>query len=150
MAKHKAWLCWKVPWTLIQVLCSGDWLGLAGWLRRLKNSCPVLDQMFVSSLPTVRLVPCCRRAAVFHLPLSRGRLSTARKWCHSLSALSVGGFDGSGPETHVAFGLHTHRRLQIKRIKLSWMEKVVKVFVSSCSPLKGGSEMLAIFDHLWE
>lgn len=55
---------------------------------------------------------------------------------HSLSALPMGGFDGSGADTHAVFGLHIHRRLQIKRMELSRMEKVVKVVVSSCSPLK--------------
>lgn len=38
--------------------------------------------MFVSSLPAVWPVLCCGGAAVFHLHLSRGRLTTARKWCH--------------------------------------------------------------------
>lgn len=38
---------------------------------------------------------------------------------HSLSALPMGGFDGSGADTHAVFGLHIHRRLQIKRMELS-------------------------------
>lgn len=37
----------------------------------------------------------------------------------SLSVLPKGRFNGCGPKTHVGFGLHSHKRLQIKRMKLS-------------------------------
>lgn len=66
MAEHKTWL-WrqKLPWTPIRVVSSGNWLVLAGWLRRLNNPA------FACSMPAVHPVLCCKGAAVLHLRLPR-------------------------------------------------------------------------------
>lgn len=69
---------------------------------------------------------------------------------HSSSALPMGESDESRMGTYRGLRLHHHGRQQIKRVKLSQMENILKVAVLICSPLKGRSKMPTICYQLWE
>lgn len=89
-------------------------------IEKIEQSCPAPDQAFVC--PTCNL-SCATNELLCFISIcpATGFLllgDDAIGKC-SLSALPMGVFDGFGPETRVGFGVHTHRRLQVKRMKLS-------------------------------
>lgn len=69
---------------------------------------------------------------------------------HSSSVLPMGESDESRTGTYRGLRLHHHGRQQIKRMKLSQTENILKVAVLICSPLKGRSKMPTICYQLWE
>lgn len=64
--------------------CSGSPLwgmtGVSRMIEKVEQSFPALDQAFVSSLPAMQPVLCCKGSAVLHLHLPSDRLPAVGRW----------------------------------------------------------------------
>lgn len=118
-------------------------------MGRAEQPCHAPDEAFVFPLALCAACPMLCFASI-HQAAGFLLLGEDAIGKHSSNVLPMGEFDQSGTWTNRGLWHHHHGRQQIKRMKLSQMENILKVAVSICSPLKGRSKMPAICYQLWE